>query len=441
MTPPDRLEPGECLPDTGDSVCPPGYAVDPPASGTSPSRPLCPPSTSLPPPPSGKLRLQRRSRHQPLGTALAIKPARTPSQGIQRRLARILSPLPILPSLPSHWTKFSPFRPPLRVSLPPWSRHSGPSRSRTSLRQSRLSLSVRHSSSNQELSLSFSPECGGAQLRLPRQRPHRLRRDPRRELLLLLPPTRSTSLRHVLYRASVAPILWCPRAPRCSGFHICPIGHDVSLHHPIPAGLPPPALLHPEKLKRANQLLSARSTSGPSSSSLGGPRPLGVPPYSAPPDSSLGAQLRNRPRIASSRGDLATVNRRALHARSAFVASVLPDAAIARILDGRVRDSSSQILPSSRREMARTSIAHCGGADGSSLFAKLGTLARLADFAAFPPNHGADGPVDVFAHTLAPLLPRFLPSDRGLPRLRRIGRALCTQCARRPQVCCKPQLD
>ena len=83
------------------------------------------------------------------------------------------------------------------------------------------------------------------------------------------------------------------------------------------------------------------------------------------------------------------------------MASVLPDAAIARILDGRVRDSSSQILPSSRREMARTSIAHCGGADGSSLFAKLGTLARLADFAAFPPNHGADGPVDVFAHSPA----------------------------------------
>ena len=106
VTPPDRLEPGECLPDTGDSVCPPGYAVDPPASGTSPSRPLCPPSTSLPPPPSGKLRLQRRSRHLPSGTAPAIQPALTPSQGIQLRLACILSPRPILPSFSSHRMKF-----------------------------------------------------------------------------------------------------------------------------------------------------------------------------------------------------------------------------------------------------------------------------------------------------------------------------------------------
>ena len=178
---------------------------------------------------------------------------------------------------------FSPFRPPLRVSLPPWSRHSGPSRSRTSLRFSRLSLSVRHSSSRQGLSLSASPECGGAQLRLPRLRPRRLRRDPRRELLLLLPPTRSTSLRHVLYGASVAPILWCPRAPRCSGFHICPIGHDVSLHHPIPAGLPPPALLHPEKLK------------GLTSSSRRAAPPVPPPPLSEDPGLSAFRPIRPLP--------------------------------------------------------------------------------------------------------------------------------------------------
>ena len=50
--------------------------------------------------PPGKLRSQRRSRHLPSGTALAILPARTPSQGIQRRLARILSPFPSFHSFP-----------------------------------------------------------------------------------------------------------------------------------------------------------------------------------------------------------------------------------------------------------------------------------------------------------------------------------------------------
>ena len=91
----------------------------------------------------------------------------------------------------------------------------------------------------------------------------------------------------------------------------------------------------------------------------------------------------------------------ALAHRAKHVAGRLPPSAVARILDRRVKGSSSQVAPSSRLRLATDAIAESGGKDGSSLLPKLATLANFADFSAaggFP--DGESGPhtsVDIFS--------------------------------------------